>query len=242
MVDGLSFSSNAILQPSTPIYILIVLLLICSMDPNPLLRTSFWTVSLGLTTMWISNLGVNQGCVQRFLAVPDIKVAKNSVIIFAIGLIFIKSASVITGLLMYAKYEDCDPVTSGKVQKLDQILPYYVMEVGGRVPGLPGLFISGIFSAALSSMSSCLNTLAGTLYEDFIRPSHPNYSEKTASNIMKVIVVITGMIVVCLVFVVEHMGAVLTIAIATSGVTAGTLLGMFTMGMTMRQVNTKVSS
>lgn len=151
-----------------------------------MLRTSFWTVSLGLTTMWISNLGVSQGCIQRFLAVPDFNVAKNSVIIFTIGLIFIKSCSCLIGLIMYANYEDCDPVTTGHVKKLDQILPYYVMDVAGRIPGLPGLFVSGIFSAALSTLSSSLNTLAGTLYEDFIRHRYPDSSESTAAAVMKV--------------------------------------------------------
>ena len=87
---------------------------------------------------------------------------------------------------MYAKYETCDPVAAGIVKKVDQILPYFVMDVGGKIPGLPGLFIAGIFSAALSTMSSNLNTLSGTIYEDFLRHRLPNATEKTASNIMKV--------------------------------------------------------
>lgn len=210
-----------------------------NMDPDPFVRTSFWTVSLGLSTMWVANLGVSQGCVQRFLAVPDLKVAKNSLIIFTGGLIFIKSCSCFTGLLMYAKYESCDPYTIKKIAKLDQILPYYVMDVGGKIPGLPGLFVSGIFSAALSTMSSLLNTLAGTIYEDFIRHRYPNSSEKTASNVMKYLVVLLGVIVIGLVFVAERMGQVMHMAISLSGVTSGTLLGMFTSGMISTVINTK---
>lgn len=209
------------------------------MDPSPFVRTSFWTVSLGLSVVWISNLGVNQGCIQRFLAVPDIKFAKKSVIIFAFGLIFIKSASCLTGLIMYAKYETCDPVTTNKIQKVDQMLPYFVMDVAGKIPGLPGVFIAGIFAAALSSMSSSLNTLAGTIYEDFIRNHYPDNSEKRASNVMKVLVVILGILILSLVFIVEHLGQVFRVAISVSGLTAGTLLGLFTIGMVSRTVNTK---
>lgn len=210
-----------------------------NMNPDPFVRTSFWTVTIGLSTMWIANLGVSQGCVQRFLAVPDLKAAKKSLIIFTGGLIFIKSCSCFTGLLMYAKYESCDPYTIRKISKLDQMLPYYVMDVGGKIPGLPGLFISGIFSAALSTMSSSLNTLAGTIYEDFIRHRYPNSSEKTASNVMKALVVILGVIVIALVFVAEKMGQVMHMAISLSGVTAGTLLGMFSSGMLFSTINTK---
>lgn len=209
------------------------------MDPSPLVRTSFWTVLFGLTTTWVSNLGVNQGCVQRFLAVPNIKLAKRSVWIFLFGLIFIKGCSCLTGLLIYAKYETCDPVTTKVVNKLDQILPYFVMDVAGKIPGLPGLFIAGIFSAALSTMSSNLNTLAGTIYEDFLRNRFPNASEQSASNTMKILVIIIGFIELSLVFAVEHLGSIFTMTLALTGLTAGTLLGMFTIGMISRKANTK---
>lgn len=58
-----------------------------------------------------------------------------------------------------------------------QILPYYVVEVAGSIPGISGLFIAGIFSAALSTMSASLNTVAGTIYEDFIKQRYVNFSD-----------------------------------------------------------------
>lgn len=209
------------------------------MDPNPFVRNSFWTVSLGLTTLWIANLGVAQTCIQRFLAVPDIKFARKSVWIFVIGLIFIKGASCFVGLIMYAQYEDCDPIATKKIEKVDQILPFFIMEVASKIPGLCGLFIAGIFSAALSSMSSGLNTLSGTIYEDFIRHHYPKATEKRESDVMKIIVIALGILMLSLVFVVEQMGQVFRISIAVSGLTAGALLGLFTIGMTSRFVNTK---
>lgn len=209
------------------------------MDPNPFVRSSFWTISLGLTTLWIANLGVSQTCIQRFLAVPDIRFARKSVWIFVFGLIFIKGASCLVGLIMYAKYEDCDPVTTKQIQKVDQILPFFVMQVAGKIPGLPGIFIAGIFSAALSSMSTGMNTLAGTIYEDFIRHRYPEASEKRVSDVMKGMVVLLGLVIVSLVFIVEQMGQVFRISIAVSGLTAGALLGLFTIGMISRYVNTK---
>lgn len=54
-----------------------------------------------------------------------------------------------TGLLAYAMYHDCDPLTTKLAQNRDQILPLLVMEILGAYPGLPGLFVAGIFSASL---------------------------------------------------------------------------------------------
>lgn len=91
------------------------------MDPNPLKRTTFWTVGIGLVPLWISGLGVSQQCIQRFLAVPNLRLAQRSVWIFVGGMIAIKFFALLLGLLMYARYEHCDPVKSGVIEKVDQV-------------------------------------------------------------------------------------------------------------------------
>lgn len=209
------------------------------MNPSPFVRTSFWTYWIGLSFGWTAKLGVSQCCVQRFLAVPNIEVAKKSVYVFVVGFGLIKLSSVLVGLAIYAKYSSCDPIASHKIEKIDQILPLFVMEVASKIPGLPGIFMAGVFSASLSSMSSSLNTISGSIYEDFIRNHFPNTSEKRASDIMKTLVVVIGAIILALVFVVERMGQVFRVCFALNGLTAGALFGIFTAGMFSRTINTK---
>lgn len=62
------------------------------------------------------------------------------------------------------------------------------MDVAGNLPGLPGLFLAGLVSAALATMSASLNTMSGTVYEDFISPWIADGPKKEAmgANIMKV--------------------------------------------------------
>lgn len=74
------------------------------------------------------------------------------------------------------------------MERSDQNVIYFVMDVAGYIPGLPGLFLAGLVSSSLSTMSACLNTLAGMIYDDFIKnwlPESPN-QEARAANIMKV--------------------------------------------------------
>lgn len=70
--------------------------------------------------------------------------------------------------------------------------------------------------------------------------SYPAISEKTASNIMKIIVLVLGIIISILTIIVEQLGSIFQVAVIVGGVTAGALLGLFTMGMTSRKANSIV--
>jgi solute carrier family 5 (sodium-coupled monocarboxylate transporter), member 8/12 len=159
--------------------------------------------------------------------------------IFGVGHIIIKLLSVYNGLIIFGKYETCDPLHDGKITKFDQIFPYYVMDVARAIPGLPGMFVVGVFSAALSSVSSLLNILSGTAYDDFVKPFFPKASDQKASTIMKVIVMVVGSICLVMVLVVEKLGSVFSIGITMSSITYGTLLGLFTLGMISPAANSK---
>lgn len=48
-------------------------------------------------------------------------------------------------------------------------MPLFVVDAMGSFPGLPGIFVSGIFSASLSSVSAAVNSLAAVTLEDYIK-------------------------------------------------------------------------
>lgn len=75
------------------------------------------------------------------------------------------------------------------------------MDILGDYPGLPGLFVAGVFSAALSSLSTGLNSLSAVLLEDFFKPfaSKP-LSERQTKFITRGVVAVFGAICVALVF------------------------------------------
>lgn len=51
----------------------------------------------------------------------------------------------------------------------DQLMPVFVMDQVGQMPGLSGLFAAGIFSASLSTVSACVNSLAAVTVEDYFK-------------------------------------------------------------------------
>jgi len=73
----------------------------------------------------------------------------RTIIILIFGMITLVSFCCYTGLVVFATFHDCDPVQSKKIRKYDQILPYFIMKTASNIPALPGIFVSGVFSAAL---------------------------------------------------------------------------------------------
>ncbi|XP_059481537.1 sodium-dependent multivitamin transporter-like [Neocloeon triangulifer] len=207
-----------------------------NLDPNPTERHTFWTLLIGGFFNYLSPFTTNQGMVQRYLAVPDLKTVYKCLACFATGLVLFKSLSIATGLLLFATYEGCDPVAAHKIQRHDQLMPFFVLDVAGHIPGLGGLFVAGIFSAALSSMSTGLNALSGVLVEDLLAPWLPKENKILW---LRIAAAVCGFVSLALVFVVQHLGGVLQVALSLGGITLGALLGVFTLGMFFPKATSK---
>lgn len=208
-------------------------------DPDPTVRHTVWTLAIGGIFVYVSLYGVNQAQVQRLMTVSTLKKAQLALFI---NWPIVSALSLVTsfaGIVMYANFRHCDPLLSGKITKTDQVLPYFVMLNLGGVQGLPGLFVAGIFSGALSTVSSAVNSLAAVLLEDFVRPfciSQKTY-DKHASLILKVLAFFFGVLCVLLTGLVEQLGGVLQASFMIFGVVGGPLLGVFTLGLLCRRAN-----
>lgn len=71
--------------------------------------------------------------------------------LFTVGVILFISLCCWCGLVLLAYWSPpkCDPRATGVILTDDQLLPAFVMEIAGELHGVPGLFIAGIFGAAL---------------------------------------------------------------------------------------------
>lgn len=63
--------------------------------------------------------------------------------------LLVMSLCLITGFSIFAFYANCDPLLKGDIQKIDQIVPYFVVHELASIPGMMGIFTSCIFSAVL---------------------------------------------------------------------------------------------
>ncbi|KAH3819798.1 hypothetical protein DPMN_121542 [Dreissena polymorpha] len=95
------------------------------------------------------------------------------------------------GLVAYAYFSQkgCDPIASQQISNPNQIIPYLVTDLFAGVPGITGLYLSALCSASLSTISSLLSSISAVTSEDFIRPRFKKASEKTLTQLSKLIVV-----------------------------------------------------
>ncbi|KAL3876307.1 hypothetical protein ACJMK2_034170 [Sinanodonta woodiana] len=208
-------------------------------SPDPATRHSVWSIVFGGLFTWIAIYGVNQTQVQRACACPTLRSAQIAMWINFPGLCLILYLCCFIGIVMYAFYRNCDPVQFGLVSQADQLLPLFVMDVMGNVPGVPGLFVAALFSGALSTISSGLTAIAACVLQDVIRAYfYKDMTEERATSVSKVIAAIFGVICIGLTFVASLLGSVLQAALSLFGMIGGPLLGTFILGMFFPWANT----
>ncbi|CAH0558329.1 unnamed protein product [Brassicogethes aeneus] len=209
-----------------------------SLNPND--RHTLVGLVIGGFIYNLHSSAINQNMIQRYLSLPTLKATRQGLWIFTLGTILIILLCGYAGLVIFATFHRCDPLTTMLAREKDQLLPLLVMEILGDYPGLPGVFVAGIFSAALSSLSTGLNAMAAVVLEDFFKPFSKNgITEKQTYYIMKLTVIILGALCVGLVFVVEKLGSVLQLSMSFGAIASGPSLGMFIMGVTLPWVNAK---
>ncbi|KAK3879833.1 hypothetical protein Pcinc_015640 [Petrolisthes cinctipes] len=147
----------------------------------------------------------------------------------------------LSGLVAYATYKHCDPLTSGRINKADQIIPYLVMDKLGEFPGLPGLFVAAVYGGVLSSMSSQANSIACLVWEDFLKETtfFSKLSPEKAVTVVKVITVLAGMGGIGLALLVGQLGTLFSVAYSISGAITGPLDGLYMAGIFMPWTNKK---
>merc|ERR1719312_441598 len=203
-------------------------------------RHTVWSLIIGGFFTWVSVYGINQTQVQRYLTVKKSSQAVKAIWLNVLGIGSLLLICAYAGLVVFAFYHDCDPVATGQVYKKDQLFPLFVMQVMGDFPGVPGLFVAGVFSGALSTVSSGLNSLAAVSLRDFAECGMGlTLTENQATILSKLLAVAYGLVGYGLVFIVKSVDGVLEAALGIFGIVGGPVLGVFTLGMFVPFANTK---
>lgn len=209
-----------------------------SFDLDPTTRHTFVALILGGVVRHTADLALSQSIIQRYMALPSMGACYKATAILMVCTFMLNFTACFCGFVAAAYYYDCDPITIGVVSAKDQIIPLFVLDVLSDIPGLTGMFIAGVFSAAMSSLSTGFNSIAAVALEDLVRSMFGwTPTERQTRWLLRGVVVATGLVNLALMFVVEHLGMVVQLNVSASAMAAAPQATMFAAGLFLPHVN-----
>jgi len=196
-------------------------------------RTFGWFFMASLI-WWVCTSGSDQMAIQRFLATRDVKAARK---VIGVSLIANTAVIIFLSLLGYAllAYFQANPymLKDGHtiIADADQLLPQYI--VLALPAGISGLVVAGLLAAAMSSLSSGVNSSSSVITVDFIdRFRKIKLSEVAHIKIARYVTVVVGVVVVGISFYVSAVpGNLLEVTYRAVNLLVAPLFILFCMAM-----------
>ena len=199
---------------------------------------TFWAGVIGGAFLNTASHGVDQLIVQRLLAARNERDSKAALLASGIVIFFQFTLFLVVGIMLYSFYlyhpEESVPTLR------DRIFPTFVVR---HLPhGVSGLMIAAILAAAMSNLSSSLNSLASTTVVDFYIPFFKRSAgTEEQLRISRWMTVVWGIILVVLAFLSRGVQSVLEAGLTIASITYGSLLGVFLLGVLTRKANERGS-
>lgn len=223
--------------------------------------SSFWVVLLYGFFINLNNFGMDQNYVQRYHTASSSKAASKSIWLCVWLYVPASLMFFVIGSCLYAYYEvnpdliqsikhqvavERLPVNSSaaaidQMQKSlqpadygDKIMPHFMVT---KIPaGLVGLIVSAILSAAMSTISSGMNSSATVFTVDiYQRYFKPGITEKQNLTLLHIATVVFGLLGMGTGIAMIGVKSILDVWWELSGIFAAGMLGLFLLGIVSRQ-------
>lgn len=160
-------------------------------------RSTVGNAIIMLFVWFICTNGSDQMAVQRYLSTKDVHAARRTFGISLIATTVVKIFLAIVGLAMLA-YFLSNPhfLSDGQTltEQADNLFPKFILV--GLPIGISGLVASGIFAAAMSSLSSGLNSSSSVINEDILKRLVPRLISVNPLKQVKKISVFVGIVAI----------------------------------------------
>lgn len=189
---------------------------------------------LGGAFLTLATHGADQMMVQRYLACGEKRPSQVALIASGIVVSLQFLVFLLLGVLLYCFYS-LHPPTEPFTQ-VNRVFPTFIVQ---ELPaGISGLIIAAIFAAAMSTLSSSLNSLAASTVNDFYRPLlRPGRGEGHYLRASRWITVAWAVLLVLVSFWARQWGELLQAGLTIAGLTMGSLLAVFLVSLLSRRAS-----
>ena len=190
---------------------------------------NIWMGIIGGTVMVMSSHGAEQLIVQRVLACKTVAEGRKALALSAVVILPLFLIFLLIGAMLWVFYQKYPmgieiPQPRPGLQKFDYVYPIFMLTA--VPPVLKGFLIVAILSAAMSSVSSALTSLASVSTMDFVKGlAARNRSEDFFLRFSKASTVFWALVLVYVAYLSREVTFVLEAAFKLRGLTSGALLG-----------------
>lgn len=200
-------------------------------------ESTFWVVLVYGIVINLQNFGIDQNYIQRYVASRSEEAAKRS--LWLGGLLYIPVSAVFfmigTALFVfYSSHPDLLPVELQGTEQADRVFPCFIVT---QLPqGVSGLLLAAIFAAAMSTVSTSLNSSATLFLTDWYkRYFRPDAGERESMRVLHVSTLIWGLLGTGTALAMIGVKAALDAWWSLSSIFAGGMLGLFLLGVISRR-------
>jgi len=192
------------------------------------------TAVLGGAVFSVASHGTDQLIVQRLLACRSLRDSQRALVGSALVVMIQFSLFLLIGLLLWSYYNGATMPELG-LSRADEVFPKYIVE--DLPAGVSGLLLAGIIAAAMSTLSSTVNSLASSslmdIYQRFIKTP---LDEARSLLVSRMLTMFWGAVLIGFASLFEDSdNAVVELGLTIASYTYGGLLGVFILGILVKR-------
>ena len=196
-----------------------------SMAPD-LHKPTILTLGLYGFFYYLQRYSADQTVIQRYLTAKSDRDAVRGVLLGSLLCVPVWTLFMLIGSLCWAYYRITAEAIPAYASKSDQVFPYFITQ--HVPPGLAGLFLAGLFGAAMANLSSDFNSLSAVFVEDYYRLWKPQADDRRRLRAGKITVGVCGSLcVVIAIALAQSSGSALSLWYTVSAIVSGGLVGLF---------------
>lgn len=208
------------------------------LDPG---EATFWVVLVYGLVINLQNFGIDQNFVQRYVASSSDKEARKSVWLGGLMYIPVSAVFFFIGTALFAYYTVHPgqlPAAYSEAGAADKVFPWFI--ISALPPGVTGLLIAAVFAAAMSTVSTSLNSSATVILNDYyLRFSRKAPDERKSMRFLHTTTVIWGAMGTMIALAMTRAQSALDAWWTLAGIFGGGTLGLFLLGFVTRAVKSK---
>ncbi|MDD2813713.1 MAG: sodium/solute symporter [Bacteroidales bacterium] len=182
-----------------------------------------WVVLLGGLANTLLTYSSDQSIIQRYMTTANERAARKSIWLNGIISVPITIIFFLLGTGLYTFYKSNPEDINPAMPNIDSVFPSFIMSE--MPPGLAGLLIAAVFAAAMSTLSSNINSVAAAFTNDFYAPLARHRTDRAMMRVARGSGIVAGLA-----------GTSLAIMLATWNIASlwdqfNTFLGLLTSGL-----------